>query len=340
MRRTIRVVAGMLAGGALATGVAAASSSPSVVTGGHSAVRQTSAALAGTVNPNGSAATYFFRWGLTNAYGVNGAPRKAGAGTKPVTATTTATGLIPGTPYHYQLVALNKYGISVGADHTFTTAGHPPPVVATGPAAQIGASFATFTGVVNPQGEQTNWQFQYGPTALYGSATFGGTSAAGSAPVTVASPVQGLLPGTIFHFRLIALHPGSSIVSYGADQTFMTFPSPRPVPRLRARTSPRRARKAPFTFATSGSVAGPSSIPASYACAGEVSVKAFFGRRLVGYSLVTLQPNCTYSTQTTLARKPGRGKRDRQVRLWLFVHYLGTGYLAGVKARPEQIRLG
>jgi hypothetical protein len=317
-----------------------AASSPAVVTGGQSSVKQTSAVLSGTVNPNGSGTTYYFRWGLTNAYGVNGGPHAAGAGIKPVAVHTTATGLIPGTAYHYQLVAASKYGTSVGADRAFTTAGHPPPAPSTGPATQIGSSFATLTGVVNPQGEQTNWQFQYGTTTGYGSSTFGGTSTAGSAPVTVSSAIQGLQSGTIFHYRLIAQHPGSSIVSYGADQTLMTFPSPRPTANLRARTTPHRKRKQPFAFTTSGGISGPSWIPATYACAGQVTVKSFFGRRVVGYTVTPVQPNCTYSAQTSFNHKPGRGPRGRQVRLNVFIHYLGTGYLGPIKARPEHLLLG
>jgi phosphodiesterase/alkaline phosphatase D-like protein len=338
--RRFKLLAAGLGAGALATGVAAAASSPAVVTGGHGTIKQTSAVLDGTVNPNGSATTYYLRWGLTAEYGVNGSPHSAGGGTKPVAVSTTASGLIPGTRYHYQLVAVNRYGTSAGADRTFTTAGHPPPVVATGPATQLGSSFATLTGVVNPQGEQTSWQFQYGPSIAYGSSTFGGTSAAGQLPVTVSSALQGLASGTIFHYRLIAQHPGSAIVSYGVDQTFMTYPSPRPVAGVRARTAPHRKRNQPFLFTTSGSVAGPSWIPQAYACSGEVTIKSFFGARRVGFAVATVQPNCTFAAQTQFFRKPGRGPRNRQVRLNVFVRFLGNGYLAPVRARREAILLG
>lgn len=340
MRRRFTVLAGVLSGGALISGVAAAASSPAVVTGGHTAVKETSAVLEGTVNPNGSATAYYFRWGLTHDYGLNGKPRPAGSGSKPVTATTTATGLIPGTTYHYQLVATNKYGTAAGADRTFITAGHPPPAASTGPATQLGTSFATVTGIVNPQGQQTNWQFQYGTTASYGSSTFGGTSAAGAAPVTVSSALQGLGSGTIFHYRLVAQHPGSSIVSYGADQVFMTYASPRPTPRLRATTAPHRKRKQPFAFTTSGSVAGPSWIPGSFACSGEVTINSFLGRRRVASEVAPIQPNCTYAGQTTFNRKPGRGAKSRQVRLNVFVRFRGNGYLAPTSPKRGTIVLG
>ena len=62
----------LLAAAVIATsvaGVAAAASSPSVVTGATSSVTQSSVVLHGSVNPNGKSTTYFFQWGLTTAYG-------------------------------------------------------------------------------------------------------------------------------------------------------------------------------------------------------------------------------------------------------------------------------
>jgi hypothetical protein len=341
MRRRIELAAAVLASGALITGVATAASSPAVVTGSHSAVKQTSAVLEGTVNPNGSSTSYYFRWGLTNAYGVNGSPHSAGSGTKTVAAKTTATGLIPGTKYHYQLVATNRYGTSVGSDRTFTTAGHPPPAATTGPTTNPGTSFGTVTGVVNPAGEQTTWSFQYGTTTAYGSSTFGGTVPAGSAPETVSSTLQGLSSGTIFHYRLIAQHPGSSIISYGQDQIFMTFPVPRPVAKLTARNRPLRKHRGPWVFTASGRISGPASIPSIFDCNGEVSVKSFFGNRQVGSAVAPVQPNCTFSGPFTFRRKPpGHGPANRVVTLHVKIRFLGNGYLAPVSAPPKSIVLG
>lgn len=335
------MAAAVLAAGALITGVAEAASSPSVVTGGHSAVRQTSAVLGGTVNPNGSAASYYFRWGLTNGYGVNGTPHGVGSGTTAVAVKTTATGLTPGTKYHYQLVATNGYGTSVGADHTFITAGHPPPAPTTGPTTQPGPNSATVTGVINTQGEQTSWSFQYGTTTAYGSSTFGGTVPAGSAPETVSSSLQGLAQGMIFHYRLVAKHPDSSIVSYGADQIFMTFPVPRPVAHIGARNQPVRKRQAPWAFTAAGRISGPSSIPSMFDCNGEVAIKSFYGKRRVGYAVAPVQPNCTFSGAFTFRRKPpGHGPKNRVVKLRVEIRFLGNGYLAPVDARPKTIVLG
>jgi hypothetical protein len=329
-------------GGCLAVfaAVALAASSPTVTTGSHSKVKQTSAVLSATVNPNGSSTVYFFQWGLAiPGYGLVSHPHSAGSATKAVSVTTTARGLIPGTVYHYRIVALNKFGGSVGADRTFKTAGKPPPDVATGPATQVGKSFVTLTGVVNPHGATTSFYFQYGTTPAYGSQTFSGSVPGGNVAQTVSVPISGLASGTIFHYRLVAKHSGFP-PSYGADQIFMTQPARPPVPRLRARTTPRRARRRPFVFTTTGSVAGPSWIPAQFACSGEVKIRFMRGRRTVALTLAPVQPNCTFSAQTVLARKPGHRSRNHRVSLTVRIRFVGNGYLALTRGRAKRVTVG
>ena len=63
---TTAVVAGAIA--LLATGSAAAAV-PSASTGGARSVTQSSAVLAGTVNPNSAPTTYVFQYGTTRGYG-------------------------------------------------------------------------------------------------------------------------------------------------------------------------------------------------------------------------------------------------------------------------------
>src|SRR4051794_35680993 len=192
MRRIVETVVAIMVwlavltlGAVLASGALAATS-PAVVTKNASHIAQTSAVLNGTVNPNGSGTTYFFQWGLDPNYGVNSQSLSVGGGTKTVAVHTTAGGLIPGTVYHYRLVASNRFGTTLGTDRTFKTTGHPPPQVATGPATGISSSGATLTGVVNPNGQQTSWDFQFGSTPAYGAATTAQTLAAASPAVIVA----------------------------------------------------------------------------------------------------------------------------------------------------------
>ncbi len=193
--------------------------------------------LHGTVNPNGSATTYYFQWGLTTAYGVQSDEHAAGHGTKPVAVATTASGLIPGTTYHYRLVAVNRAGTTVGADHTLTTTGNPPPSVATGPPTQVGKNSATVSAVIYPNKQATTYYFQYGTSTSYGSQTLAASVAAGTVPVTVTATLTGLEARTIFHYRIVALH-GNTAPQADADVTFMTLPRHRPVPSIKARTTP------------------------------------------------------------------------------------------------------
>lgn len=318
---------------------AEAASSPTVATGSTSSITSTTAVLHGTVNPNGASTGYVFEWGLTTAYGITSAVKSAGHGTKPVAATLTIRNLIPGTVYHYRVKALSKFGASIGSDRKFTTAGNPPPETATGPSQVTSATTATVTGVINPHSEKTAYSFQYGTTAAYTSETFSQTVPAGASPVNVSAALSGLTAGAFFHYRIVAVHSGS-IRQYGADETFMTFPSPRPVPRVPARTTPGRDKHRPFEFTTSGRVIGPSSIPKSLSCFQNATVRFMLGRKLVGFGSADVQPDCTFKTQTVFNRLPGHGKKHRQVHLRVLIHFRGNGYLAPSDAKPEKVTLG
>lgn len=336
-RRLTMLAAVALVAAALAVAaVAAAASSPTVATGAHSSVTDTSAVLHGSVNPNGSATTYYFQWGLTSAYGVQSVARSAGHGTKTVSVSTGATALIPGTAYHYRLVATNAAGASIGADRTFKTAGNPPPLVATGPAAQVGKNSATVTAVISPNNQATTYYFQYGTSTAYLQQTIPATVPAGTAPVTVAASLQGLEARTIFHYRIVALHSDTPPEGDG-DATFMTLPRHRPVPHIHARTKPAHDRHKPFLFTTSGSVKGPSWIPTVYDCRGDVTVRFLLGRRTIRATLVPLQPNCTFAAQAVFARVPGR---RRPATLTVRVRFAGNGYLTPRRAATETVTLG
>jgi phosphodiesterase/alkaline phosphatase D-like protein len=338
MRRRLKVMGVALVGTAVLAGAAAAATSPSVTTGGTSGVGQTTATLHGTVNPNGSSTTYLFQWGLTNGYGDASTAKSAGNGTAGLTATQGVHALIPGTIYHYRLVATNGAGTSVGADRTFKTAGHPPPGVATGPATQLSTSGATLTGTVNPSGDTTSWWFEWGSSTNYTQQTVHETLASKTLPENVAASLQGLLaPGTIYHYRLTAGH-SSGPATAGADGTFMTYPSPRPVPRVTAATRPRRVSHRPYLLATSGRVAGPSWIPAQYACQGNVTIRFFRGLRQVRFTLAGVQRNCTFSAQTLFPGLPGHSRPP--VRLRVVIRFITTNYLATNRAGYEQITLG
>jgi hypothetical protein len=100
---------------------AAAAKAPSVSTGSAHSVSFSTATLTGSVNPNGSQASYYFQYGLTKGYGGQTEIASAGAGDTSVGVSLPVGGLQPITLYHYRLVAVNAAGVSIGSDHTFLT---------------------------------------------------------------------------------------------------------------------------------------------------------------------------------------------------------------------------
>jgi hypothetical protein len=86
-------------------------------------IRDTSAVVAGEIDPRNAETTYHFEYGTTTAYGtpVPMPGASAGAGGQPVIVTDTITGLQPNTTYHYRVVATNAAGTTNGENRTFTT---------------------------------------------------------------------------------------------------------------------------------------------------------------------------------------------------------------------------
>ena len=208
-----------------AAGAAHAASAPTAITGPVSAVAPTTATVAGTVNPNGAATTWYFEYGTSTSYGSKTASTNAGSGTANTNVSSGLTGLKPATTYHYRLVATNSSGTTHGSDGIFSTSASP--VATTGTAEAVTATSATLTGTVDPNSRATTWYFQYGTSTSYGSKTPAKSAGAGTAPVAVSAPVSGLARGKTYHFRLVATSDAGT--SRGADHTFSTAGAPTAV---------------------------------------------------------------------------------------------------------------
>jgi hypothetical protein len=336
MKRKLELSAAIAVAAAIMTGVAIGASSPAVVTGSVTSITDSTAALHGTVNPEGGATTYLFEWGPTATYGLTSPAHSAGSGTKPVNVGTIPSGLIPGTTYHYTVVASNRFGTSAGRDHAFTTTGHPPAVAVTGPPFEVGHAFAIVTGNINPEGEATQWLFQYGTSSAYDRQTYpAGSLPASSAAQGVHTAINGLSDGTMFHYRLVAIH-GSAIVSYGGDQVFITQPFPRPFPTLHVNASPRRARSKPYLYTITGTVVPPAKFPPAWSCNGTVAVRFILNQHTRALALATVQPNCTFSTQFQFHRLIGK----HSTRLRLGIRFRGNAYIESTSAPRQYVWLG
>lgn len=207
-----------------ATPNATVSTAPTVLDLGPSNVSITNATLNLAVNPQNSAGVYWIYYGTTaNPFGALGSSAGASGnfapGSSPIGITSGLQNLLPGTVYHYQMVAQNAFGTTVTTDATFTTPPAPVVVVTTAPSL-IGTVNATFNGTINPEGGATAYWFVYGTTTSYGSYSATNVLPAGTSSVSVSNLVTGLQAGTVYHYQLMtASVPGTAA---GGDISFTT----------------------------------------------------------------------------------------------------------------------
>jgi choice-of-anchor C domain-containing protein len=169
--------------------------------------------LVGATNPSGRPTTVYFEYGPDTNYGQTTPPATIPAGGNVEDVLFNPPGLTPGMIYHYRLVAENDSGISYGENVTFQVAPTPggggtSPAAA--PAATILAALdvtsaaALLQANVNPNRGTTFVRFEYGLTPACESTTDSKGVGNGTDIALVVIPVQGLLPGTLYHYRAVA----------------------------------------------------------------------------------------------------------------------------------------
>lgn len=104
--------------------------------------------------------------------------------------------------------------------------------------------------------------------------------------------------------------------------------------RLRARTTPRRDRRRPFRFITTGRLELPPVVAPALACKGRVSIQIKTNRSTISTRRARLRPNCTYGSRVTF-RVPRRLVRRR---LKVIVRFGGNAIVAPRRARSYTIR--
>jgi hypothetical protein len=202
---------------------------PTVTTGTPTSITQTSAKLNGKVNPNGEAVSEcFFEYGVAPALGTR-VPCKTlpGSGTAEVKVAASLSGLAPGIPYDFRLVAAGQGGKSEGEVHTFTTRQPEVPSTETRAATAIAQTTATLNAMVNPNGsEVTDCHFEYGSTIALGEqAPCSSLPGSGTGPIPVSAAVSGLMPNTTYYFQVAATN--SVGPSEGETERFTTLdPAP------------------------------------------------------------------------------------------------------------------
>lgn len=103
---------------------------PTVTTGGASAVSQTAATLAASVNPNGGKVSACkLEYGTSSSYGSSASCSPSpGSASSPVAVSASITGLAAKTTYHYRITATNPAGTGNGSDQTFTALPNAPTI--------------------------------------------------------------------------------------------------------------------------------------------------------------------------------------------------------------------
>jgi len=114
------------------------------------------------------------------------------------------------------------------------TAALAAPSATTGGAESITTGSAAVAGTVNPGGEATTYQFEYGTSTAYGLTTPAVDAGSGSADVAAKATLSGLTNNTTYHYRLVATN--ATDTARGADKTFKTA-APASAPTLSSRSA-------------------------------------------------------------------------------------------------------
>lgn len=200
--------------------------SPAVETLSASSVAEKGATLNGKVNPNGAETKVYFEYGTTTSYGSKTAEVNVGSGTTTLEQAQAISGLSANTTYHYRIVATNSAGSSQGVDKTFTTVG-PPSVGIPGASPEASGEEATLKSTVDPNGQSTTYQFEYGTkSGTYTNVVPVPAASAGSGyePVTADYKATGLTPGTTYYFRISATNASGKATSF--ESTFLSSNHP------------------------------------------------------------------------------------------------------------------
>ncbi len=207
---------------------------PDVKTEAPTGVGSESATLNGTVDPDSAGeAQCQFVWGTTRLFGE--VAKCASGVTTAGPVHVTLSGLLPDTTYFYRLQASNAHGLNAGKpveDQEFTTSG---PGLRDESVSELSSTSVTFDATVNPHKNPTSYYFQYGKSSAYEAEVPlapGAAIGSGEGSVDVSRHVQSLTPGTVYHYRVVAVselevEPGvvRQVVFPDSDRMFTTQPT-------------------------------------------------------------------------------------------------------------------
>ena len=204
-----------------------------VATAPATQVSYNSAYFNGTVNPRGINAVAYFQWGTTTNYTSTSVSQDLGNGNGSVAFTLPLLTLHSGTTYHYRIAASDAYGVSYGADQSFTTTALNPPVI---------SAFTNITTAMNtptPAIPFTVYDATISATSLVVTASssdnslvpsanlvLGGSGTNRTLTITPGTGLQGNAAITVTVSAASATTTASFILTVGATQGTGTFSGP------------------------------------------------------------------------------------------------------------------
>ncbi len=204
------------------------------------AVTNTSATLHGTIGAQGlSVSDCHFEYVREAAFKVSGfgdlssggtAPCSPAAGAIPVDTnlhqiSASITGLTRNVAYRFRLAATNANGPSITEDVGFETFG--PPLVETVGSPVLTSTTARLDSRVDPRGIAATYYFEYGDQgpcdANPCTATEIHSAGSGDEIELVSQQIEGLQPGTAYHYRVLADNGNPDGPAAGEDMTLTTL---------------------------------------------------------------------------------------------------------------------
>jgi hypothetical protein len=169
-----------------------------------------SAALVGTVNPEGApVVSCHFDYGTTAELGLTVScletSAQIGEGSAPVPVHADVTGLTPSQQYFFRLGAANASGEGLGQVAQFSTTRAPIlPVITDQRLIQVDARGATVNASLDSGGLQTTYFIEFGATSAYGQRNDARILAPGDQAQSIYIQLNGLTPQADYHYRLVA----------------------------------------------------------------------------------------------------------------------------------------
>jgi hypothetical protein len=216
---------------------------PKVTTEGAVEIGGDSVTLTGHIVPDGTANIVgcYFEYGTDASLALGKVPCNQAtpiSGASDVSAE--LTGLTPLTPYSYRLVAVQSDGQgfpSYGREITVTPVPSGAPNIGAATVTELTQTSVRLNGTISPNSAPTTYVFQYGTTSDYGSQVVGsGSIGDDNSFHSVSAGLEGLSPGTTYHFRVVAVN--FSGTEHGPDVTFTTPGDANPVPGGTSSTTP------------------------------------------------------------------------------------------------------